>query len=168
MTADVVVEIRINAQAARDVRREPLRPVFERLIVVTPTVARRSVKAEVDERADRDPFRRRPFHVVEAQGYAVLAEECKDPLGVPARFTELDRVPPPRRQLLKERLEPLDVHRPPWRQLIQHGPECRTELPGMGEKARQGLRRVFQLLHMRQEPAGFYRVDKPRWRASAP
>src|SRR5437763_2014085 len=75
VAADVVVEIRVNRYSFPDVRRKPLRPALERLIVVPAAVARRAVKADVYERSDRQPAGRRALHVVQAQRDAIALEQ---------------------------------------------------------------------------------------------
>jgi len=93
MAADVVVEIREHVQSVGGSCGEPVRPVVETVVRVPAAVfPGPDVKPHVDERTDRERARGRTVHVVEAERHPVAPHQLVDPLVVPARVAELDRM----------------------------------------------------------------------------
>jgi hypothetical protein len=85
----------------------------------------------------------------------VFRQQLVDAIVVPTGFAELDRVPIACRKRAQEVLESRQVEFPPRRKLVEDRAESRTQLRRAVEEAEQGILGILQLLHVRQEPAGF-------------
>src|SRR6185503_17086330 len=64
--------------------------------------------------------------------------------------------------------EAVNIDSPPGGELVKDWPERRAQHSGTPEQAVDWLGRVLQLLHVRQEPACFDRVEKARGRFRFP
>jgi hypothetical protein len=105
--------------------------------------------------------------VVEAQRDVGVLEPAEDrglePRGVPdfERRTQRAHVALPG-QREQERVEAREVGGQEPRKLEQHRAERRPEVAGPFEHAPQGIPRVLQLLHVREEAARFHREEESR------
>src|SRR3954463_6277245 len=75
---------------------------------------------------------------------------------------------PPPWQRREKYLESLEVQGPVRRKLIQHRTQRAFEMARPREKQLQWIVRILQLLHVRQEAAGFDRIDEMRRRLRSP
>src|SRR3954464_15683352 len=78
MSADVVVEIRKDAESLLNPCRQPRRPVVQPGILVLSAVSGRAeVETHVDKRPDDDPFGCGALHVVQAERHTVCSKQCE-------------------------------------------------------------------------------------------
>src|SRR5262249_40065162 len=148
------------------------------LVVVGAAVFRGSeVKAHVDERSDDEALGGGAEHVVQAERHAMTFEERVDPIVVPTGVAEfgdesstcfLGRRFSEGGELVEEDLKSRDIDSPAGRELKQHRPESRLQMPRAVEEARQRACGVLQLLHMREEAARFDGVEEMRRGLLAP
>ena len=95
VAVDVVVEIAPDVAARRGLRDDPVGPAEQRRVgIAAPIFALAAVEADIGDRADRRPARRRRAgHVVGAEGDAMLVEQdAGSPRSMPARLAKLEDV----------------------------------------------------------------------------
>ena len=108
----------------------------------------------IDERRRGDPGRRRMVMVGDAQRHAARLERGEHLIVVPGGIAELDHVPAAARQQREKVGQPRQVRRHLGRQLEEAGPQLVAERRHGRIDPPQGLLRLLQPLHVRQEPRG--------------
>src|SRR4051794_23606109 len=161
MATNVVVEIRIDVGATPLLQREPPGPVAKPRIGIATTVgSARPVKAHIHEWADPFAACRGPSHVVDAECHPEPFEHSHHVVRVPTRIAELQDMAKAVRQYLQEVLQPLTVELPSRRKLKEHGTKVTAKRVHTSEQPVEGFLGIFQLLHVRQKPAGLHTVEK--------